>query len=399
MKVNESGENRTRSELKRANLISYYFKKAYEAKSKVVYVNSFMPCEIFWALGFIPFNLGAIGGILSQGKASGRFINAAQQAHYSGDLCSTSRCILGAALANALPTPDFLTLTSSPCDVGTNIYYTLGQIYKKDWFLLDVPGQYTEQSIIYLEDQIKNMLEVIRQTFGMELDLEKLTAAIDHSNEALTYLRKINELAKQVPSPLGATESMELASSFHLLGAPEMAEIMKDRYEELRQPGQDRRVQQGRSPRILWHGLRPFYSSEIFQHLENNCRVDIISEINVSGESDFHFQAIDPSQPFKSLAAMLMGLISSVSLNSQTIDRQILYMKKEYTIDGIISFYSRGCRHMLSIHQVIRDIAGKNGIPCLDIDGDYIDDRDYSFAQIKTRIDAFAELLYGKIGG
>jgi benzoyl-CoA reductase/2-hydroxyglutaryl-CoA dehydratase subunit BcrC/BadD/HgdB len=398
MKANEHERNRSRSELKRANLISYYFKKAYETGSKVVYVNSFMPCEIFWALGFVPFNLGAIGGILSQGKASAKFINAAQQAHYSSDLCSTSRCILGAALINALPTPDFITITSAPCDVGSNIYYTLSQIYKKNWFLLDIPGQYNDQSITYLENQIKNMTAIIEQTFNIKLDLEKLTAAIDNSDETLAYLGKINELAKQVPSPLSAAESMEIGSSLHLLGSKDMAEIMKERYEEIRQPVQEKNPHRHRKPRVLWHGLRPFYSSEIFLHLENKCGVEIISEINVNGSSPYDFQAINPGEPFKSLAKMLMGFIGSFSLDSQTIDQQILYLKKEYTIDGIISFYSRGCRHMLSFHQVIRDIARKNGLPCLDIDGDYIDDRDYSFEQIKTRIDAFAELLHEKIG-
>ena len=398
MKTDEPGRNRSRSELKRANLVSAYFKKAYEPGSKVVYVNSFMPCEIFWALGFVPFNLGAIGGILSQGKASAKFINLAQQSHYPGDLCSTSRCILGAALANALPTPDFITLTSAPCDVGSHIYYTLSQIYKKNWFLLDIPGQYDDQAAAYLEKQIKALVTRIEQTFAVQLDPGKLTTAIAYANEALEYLGKINELARQVPSPLSADESMEIASSLHLLGSRELAEVLKERYEEIPPPVQDKKLHRRRKPRILWHGLRPFYSSEIFHHLENRCGVEVISEINVNGSSSYLLPAIDPGDPFKSLAQRMIILIGGISLNSQAIDPQLLYLKKEYGIDGVISFYSRGCRHMLSIHHMLRDIAGKHDLPCLDIDGDYIDDRDYSFAQIKTRIDAFAELLYEKIG-
>ena len=52
---------------------------------------------------------------------------------------------------------------------------------------------------------------------------------------------------------------------------------------------------------------------------------------------------------------------------------------------------------MLSVHQVLRDVISRNDRPFLEIDGDYIDDRDYSFEQIKTRLDAFSEVLYGRI--
>lgn len=405
MKGNDRDTNISKSELKRANLMSHYFKKAYEKDARVVYVNSFVPCEIFWALDFIPFNLGTIGGILSQGKASTKFINTAQQNHYSSDLCSTSRCIVGAALANALPTPDFVVITSAPCDVGSNIYYFLGQHYKKEWFLLDVPYYFSDETVTHLENQVKNMIVSIENSFNIKLDPEKLKTVIHYSNEASTYLEKISELTKMIPSPLSASESMEIASSLHLMGTREMAEICKERYEEINRKTQDKNNQdkktgdrrKPRKPRILWHGLRPYYTDDIFHHLENKCQLEIISEINLNWGSSFHLNMIDPEKPYQSLAEKLTGMIGSFSSNSPYAGQHISSSMKEYSLDGVISFNSRGCRHMLGIHQVLRDTANKNDLPYLEIDGDYIDDRDFSFEQIKTRIDAFAELLHGRI--
>ncbi len=402
-KMKESDKNKVKasqSGVKRVNLTAHYFKKAYENDSKVIYVNSFMPTEIFWALDLIPFNLGAIGGILSQGKAARKFINVAQQNHYSNDLCSTSRCLLGAAFVNALPSPDFLGITSAPCDVGTNIYYFLSQFYEKEWFLLDIPCYSHEESISYLANQVKSMVTVIEKTLNVKLEPEKLKNAINYSNEAAVYLQKTNELAKRIPSPLSAAESMEIASSLHLLGSKDMVDVCKERYEEIDKKIQDKKTDGNRKPRIIWHGLRPFYSSEIFQHLENNCQVEIISEININMGSSFALNILNPDEPYQGLAKKMIMMIEGVSLNNHlTVSSEIVEKMKEYSIDGMISFYSRGCRHMSSIHQVIRDTTSKNNLPCLDIDGDYIDDRDYSFEQIKTRIDAFAELLHGKIGG
>lgn len=389
----------SKAELKRASLNSHYFNKAYHNESKVVYVNSFMPSEIFLALGLVPFNLGTIGGILAQGKASTKFINLAQQNHYASDLCSTSRCILGAALGNAMPTPDFLVITSGPCDVGSHIYYKLSRLYDRKWFLLDVPQYYQDQeeAIEYLENQLKNMIAVIKETLGLELDPEKLKSVITLSNEAAFYLQKTSEFAKNIPCPLSATETMELASSFHLIGTKEMVDMCKTKYEEMYEQSKQMKSEGARKPRVLWHGLRPYYSDEIFQHLENNCKVEIISELDIHGVSAYGLEFIDPEDPYRGLAKKMIQLAGSYSSVNEEFIRQISGNMDEYSIDGVIGYNSRGCRHLLTVNQVLRDVITGTNRPYLEIDGDYIDDRDYSFEQIKTRIEAFTELLYGRM--
>lgn len=388
----------SKADLKRSNLTSHYFRKAYDRDSKVVYINSFIPSEIFHAMGVVPFNLGIIGGILAQGKASSKFINSAQQNHYSSDLCSTSRCIMGAALSNALPTPDYLIMTSGPCDVGSNIYYYLSRLYQKEWFLLDVPVSYNnpERAIGYLASQLRKMVNSLETLLGLELKPERLQAAIEYSNSAADYVQKTNQFAKLIPSPLAATETMEIISSLHLLGLAEMIDICRERYEEIDQKARTARINGSRKPRILWHGLRPFYSNEIFEHLEKNCKVEIISEVDMHGGAAESWEFLDPNEPYRSMAVKMMKIMGGYSINESLL-RQTAERLNDYAIDGVISFNSRGCRHMLSVNQVLRDVISRNNRPFLEIDGDYIDDRDYSFEQIKTRLDAFAELLYGRM--
>ena len=64
---------------------------------------------------------------------------------------------------------------------------------------------------------------------------------------------------------------------------------------------------------------------------------------------------------------------------------------KDYNVDGVVEFAQWGCRFLTANTQIVKDALQK--IPVLVIDGDCIDRRDYTDAQIKTRIDAFIEIL------
>ena len=103
---------------------------------------------------------------------------------------------------------------------------------------------------------------------------------------------------------------------------------------------------------------------------------------------------MDPEKPFQSLAWKL--------LSNPPIDFTNKWLKlsidlvKDYSVDGVVEFAHWGCRYLTANTQIVRDALQK--IPVLVIDGDCIDRRDYSDAQIKTRIDAFIEILSRKKG-
>ena len=388
------------AELKKINLVSHYFKRAYENDSKVVYVNALIPAEVLIALGVVPFNLGSVGGIFAQGRASTKLINLAQQNHFSGDLCSTSRCIMGAAFKNAMPTPDYLILSSGPCDVDSHLIHTLSLLYEKKWFPLDVPLYYDdrEEAISYMESQIRQLVADMEKTLNLRLEPEKLREAVEYSNETISYVQKTSELSKLIPSPVSVVETIDIVSSLHLLGSKEMAEVFKEKYEELQGKARDKKFQGQRKPRVLWRGLRPYYTNEIFDHLENNCNVEVISEMDIYGSSSYEgWELLNPDEPYRSLAKRMLLLSSNYCTANRQFTRHIPLKMDEYSIDGVIAFNSRGCRHIVSLNQVIRSIINENNRPFLELDCDYIDDRDYAFEQIKTRIEAFTELLNGRM--
>ena len=387
--------NTTIAESKRVNLVSEYFKNAYDIDKKVVYVNSLVPSEILLAFGVVPFNLGTVGGIFAQAKASTAFINMAEEHYFSSDLCSTSRCLVGAAYKNAIPTPDFLILTSGPCDVDSHLIHTLSRIYDKRWFLFDIPMYYDdyEEAVNYLESQIQEMIVLMEDELEMAFDYEKLKSAISYSNQALAYIEKISLFAKTIPSPLSAIESIDIISSLHLLGSKELAEIYQEKHSELFEIMRNRN-QMKRKPRVFWHWLRTYYTNDIFDHLENRCKLDIISEYDVMGVTFYGWRPFDSEKPFRIMAKRMLHGVNNYSIINREFTEQIPNKIKEYAIDGVISFSPRGCRHLVSLNYLLRDIFNTHGIPFLEIDCDCIDHRDFSFSQIQTRLDAFSELLH-----
>lgn len=389
----------TSAEQKRVNLVSGYFRRAYDDDAKVVYTNSLVPSEILLSFGAVPFHLGSVSGIFAQARAAANLINVGEQQFLSSDLCSTSKCVIGAVHKNAMPTPEFLVLTSGPCDVDSHLIHAISQAYQKEAFLLDVPLYYQDeaQALDYLEGQIGELVRALERHLGVPFSMDRLRQAFVHTNETLRYVEKINALAACVPAPLPVIETIEIIASLHLLGTPELAEVYREKYLEL-----SARVQPGpaparRQPRILWHWLRPYYTNQLFEHLVQQCKVELLSEYDVMGIGFYGWEPVGEERPFRALARRLLRGSINYAIASEEFVRELPDRARRFSIDGVIAFSPRGCRHLVSMNQVLRDIFTERGLPFLEVDCDCIDERDYSFSRIKTRLDAFAEMLHERM--
>jgi len=378
---------------KRAQLITNLFLKAYYEDSKVAFRNVIMPTEIFYAMDIVPVCVETVCALLASSNLSCHCLDIAEHNDYSRDICSFTRCTLGAAIENYLPTPDFLTCTSYYCDDSTKLFYILGKKYKKDFFLLDIPYDYKdENSVYYLETQLIEMTKRIEKLLKRKIDPNRLAEAIQFSNEARYYFVKLNELRTNIPAPILGGEAIDYAAMLAFTwGSKEIVEVYRTLYEEVKEKVESSaNVKLKRKPRILWRHLRPYHNDSLFDFIENECKAEIaFEEVNY-----IYWEEMDPKEPYRSLARKLLSNPpvgdfkhwSDVTLN--LIDK--------YTIDGVISFNHWGCRQLCSGEGILKDILNKRGTPMIQLSGDCIDKRDYSFAQLKTRIQAFLEMIKEK---
>jgi benzoyl-CoA reductase/2-hydroxyglutaryl-CoA dehydratase subunit BcrC/BadD/HgdB len=263
-------------------------------------------------------------------------------------------------------------------------------MYKKDFFLLDIPFDYKdEEAVTYLEIQLKEMTKRIEKQLNKKIDNDRLAEVIRLSNKARYYFVKINELRTNIPAPIPGGEAIDYAAILAFTwGSKEIVEVYKLLYEEIKsrvensgEPGQKRKI------RILWRHLRPYYNNYLFDFIENECDAEVaFEEVN-----HIYWEEMDPKEPYRSLAKKLLAN-PPVGDFQRWIDATLGLIDK-YNIDGIVSFNHWGCRQLCSGEGILKDILNKKDIPMIQIGGDCIDKRDYSFAQLKTRIQAFLEMV------
>lgn len=381
-----------RASRKRAVLTGKLFKKAYGKESLVVWRNSFVPSEIFYALDIIPFCAEGNCSMFANSGLASNPLNIAEENFYSRDTCSFLRCLVGTSSINCMPTPDLLVATSHYCDGAAKVFYNLSKKYNKPFFLIDMPYDYNNNKALdYLTFQIEDLVKNIENKFCLKMDYNKLSETIELSNEAREYFLKVCELRKNIPAPMLGGEAIDYVIMLsHTWGTKEIVEVYKLLYEELytRVMNKTGALPQEKY-RILWRNLRPYYDTGVMSYLEfEKEAVVAFEEVNY-----IHWDEMDPKDPYRSIAKKL---ISNPPLGPfhRWLDATSSFIK-EYKIDGIIEFVHWGCRHLNNTSQIVKRVLIKNkmNIPFLIIDSDCLDNRNWSSGQIKTRVDAFIEIL------
>ena len=81
------------------------------------------------------------------------------------------------------------------------------------------------------------------------------------------------------------------------------------------------------------------------------------------------------------------------------IKKRLEYIRntiEQFQIDGVIHFSHWGCRQSNGAVRLIKDTVMEYGIPFLNLDGDLIDERNYSEGQYLTRLEGFMEVMEGR---
>ena len=126
--------------------------------------------------------------------------------------------------------------------------------------------------------------------------------------------------------------------------------------------------------------------------LEDEYRaVIVVDELN-----DVTWDAIDPADPYPGMARRAIGL----PLNGPSERRvaRLRQLAQEYRVDGVIHPCHWGCRQGTGIRGLIQQGFSELDIPVLNLEVDCVDARSFSEGQLRTRLEAFLELLAGRRG-
>jgi len=363
--------------------------RLYSGNHKVAWCGLAVPFDLLNAMGITSCFVEFVGAVLASTGMADPFLEEAEQAGFVGDTCGFHRSVIGAARKEIIPEPDFLIATTCPCTGGIAIMENLAHMFKKDLFVLNVPQEDSEQNVSYLADQIKDMVDFVAQQTGETLDESKVRQAIEKTNSAREIMKDAYQLAQNVPSPTDGRLLINLGIVMPLFigtdSAIEIAQAYKDEFTA--------RIDNGiqgvpdEKSRLLWIQNRIQFKNPLVELLEKEYQANIVSdELN-----DINWDPIDPDDPYTGLARRSIAF----PLNGN-IQRRIQHLQKlarNYKLDGAINPCHWGCRQGTGARGLISDGLKEIGVPVLNLEVDCVDTRNFAEGQLRTRIEAFVEML------
>lgn len=346
------------------------------------------------------------------GRGEGqRLLEIAEEEGDMVDACSYHKAHLGMAAAVKrgipvkeevlLPLPDLMIIGR----ICTEMAHYAEALYRRmniKTVSIDTPPPNDASEIPaferFIERQIREQLiPALEHVCKKPYDPEKVREILIVLKETALIRNECWEYFKVKPSPWTLWDyGVSIAPVFYMMGTPEGAPY----YRKLKAELADRVEKkigaiEPEKFRIFWDGWLPWgFLGKFARRMKNLGMVPIVGRY--PWEFFPHPETIDTEgDPIKSFVKQVYtnGGLARQNLPSMclpTIHKWI----DDFHLDGVIMFSSKTCRMWNLGHpDFIKAIEKKNGVPGVVIDGDMVDLRMNSDAQIDTRLEALAEMM------
>ena len=407
------------------DMIADHFSKLETAKEdgkKVVY--TFVPgnlTELLLSFDVLPVypEINALQSAMR--KKSMDYINEAERAGHSEDVCTYVKCDIGmkrngniGPTGQRLPEPDLLLLSYTGCFTFLKWFELLREEYNCPVVMLHTPyqadGVITDSMREYMMEQLKTkVIPALEKLTGQSYDEARLKEHLKLSAKAEDDMVAVLEAAKNKPSPIDA-----YFGGVYYIGPMFTAfrgtQAAVDYYTQLRKEV-DERVAAGLGPvtpdgpmaeekyRLVvegppnWTNFREFWR----MFYEEGAVVVASTYTKVGGTYDFGFRH-DSENPLLTLSEYCMGCYTNRSL-PQRVDMLSQYAT-EYQADGVLVNSVKSC-NSFSAGQLLMlaQIEERTGIAGGFIETDLVDSRYFSAANVKNRIESYLQMINQKRGG
>lgn len=347
-------------------------------------VSLYLPCEILHAMGIYQMFPEAFSCYLAAAASEKVFIETAENNGVPKTLCSYHKTFVGLAESGVLPKPKFIINTSLACDVNHLSFRRVADYYNVPHFMIDVPFEYNQSNVQYVEEQLHKMAEFIEKNSDFRLDESKLNEVIGRSKNTLNNFRKIIDLRAQCSLSDEMTSQMLSVFATHImLGTKEAEKYSIDMVRQLSvSPKEHKGV------RLLWVHTLPYWQDALRHLINFTDRCEIVA-------CDMVFDAIDVDlserDPYRFMADRLVRNTVNGS-GKNRINAALKYAEK-LNADGIVWYCHWGCKQTAGNSAMAKATFEKNGFPTLVLDGDGCNSQNVNDGQTVTRMEAFLELL------
>ncbi len=346
------------------------------------WVNIFTPVEILQCFDIDVLSLECMSCFMSGFQIEDYVNEVAENKGVAETLCSYHKGFIGTVDAGLLPSPKFAFTTSTCCDGNVNTVRLLANDLNLDSYILDVPYEYTKENEEYLVKQLKNMIKMIEEKTNKKFDIERLKTVLDRENKSKELYREFIKYAKTKYYPSSLTLHMYMLFASHVaIGSEEIYEFYKLLAEDIKSYPDSTGIN------IFWVHLLPFYQETMKEYFNFNPKYQIQSY-----DTNFDYEEpLDIEHPLEALAKKLI-----LNIYNGPYDRKIEAVKKavkDLDSDAVIHFCHWGCKQSAGGAMELKKAVREMDIPMLILDGDCMDRRNCHDGQLKTRLEAFFEIL------
>lgn len=349
---------------------------------KYIWCNIFAPVEIFQCFDLKALSIETFAGFLSGMHCEDSFIDYAQSEGISPTLCSYHKGFIGAVDSGIIPPPVLAVTTSFACDGNLNTFRYLSQKKDIDYQLLDIPYESDDEAIKYVVNQLEKLIKELEIRCNKKMDWDLLKEILKRENESKRYLKEFVEIQKDTYYPGTMTTHLFLSIANHLyIGTEEVRDLFLFMKEDIK------KYPKLKGKKIFWTHVIPFYQETLKSYFNFNEDLHIIAtDITLD-----YMEELDVDKPLEALARKMVKNIFNGPFENKV--NYIEKLVKELEPDAVINFCHWGCKQSNGGSMLLKESISKLNVPMLILDGDAMDRRNSHDGQIKTRFEAFLELI------
>ncbi len=340
---------------------------------------------------YIPESVYSVANA-SHGDGSTRMCEVADRHGIPPEMCSINRCMLGAFLADELPTPTLCITANHPCDGNHAGNTILRELAPCDHFSMGAAYDRSPESIALWARSVWELIAFLEEKLGQPLDWDRLAEHAKIINRVNRALNRITELHRNSPAPglinalavfwrLVVSVGWEpaLAEGAELLEKSAVAWVEDARRRQA--PRERLRVVLG-DQAITWTDFGPWLRREYGATVV----CDYIGH--------FHHPTIDLSSRERMLEGLTLDRLHASMIRQAhgtmeyTLDELSTFLC-EYDADCVIFHGNVGCKHNLALRREIEALCRSVKVPALFLDADIVDRRVIGEKPLRDKIRTF----------
>jgi len=355
---------------------------ALDSPDTLAWTNIFAPVEILQCFDLTCASMEALSSYLAGFHMEDTCIDAAEAEGIASTLCSYHKCFIGMLDRGLVPAAKVAVTTTLACDANLSTFRYVGRRYGVPVYAIDVPGEESPEAVAYLTEQLKELIALLESMTGKKVDQDRLREIIVRENNSKRDLWEFAKLRMIHQWPSTLTLNMFQLFATHLnIGMPWVEQYFHQQAEEIRQKPLSS------EKRLFWVHLQPFFEPSLKDYLNFGSKVAVaIDDFDLD-----YMEEMDPSDPLKALARKMIRNIYNGPFTRKVdaIEKMVTQLEP----DGVVEFCHWGCKQSSGGVMLLKDRMRAIHMPMLVLDGDAIDRRGCQPEQIRTRFEAFLELL------